>query len=106
MSEQAQHTPGPWKNNADGMKTVMGWDDTGDLQPLAQVFFQNFETEEAYANARLIAAAPDMAAALTACLDYFSYYQDQQAKAFEEGIRAVLEKAGVFGKGDLSDVEQ
>lgn len=59
--ELEQHTPGPWKVNSDGMGTVMCWNGNGDLQPLAKVFFQNFETEEAYANARLIAAAPELA---------------------------------------------
>ena len=89
------HTPGPWKTNADGMRTVMGRDGNGELKPLAQVFVQDFGPDERFANARLIAAAPEMAGVLKGCLDYFAARSGLQAKAFEEDIRAVLETAGV-----------
>ena len=48
-----RHTPGPWVGTTSGIKALGGW-------ILHSVFGRTFE--EAQANARLIAAAPEMLA--------------------------------------------
>lgn len=56
-----QHTPGPWTQN--------GTDICGNEAFLADADSGAFSHEECLANARLIAAAPDLLAALEAMLD-------------------------------------
>lgn len=60
----AQHTPGPW-----GFDPTVGsiYHDDGDVRPLvASVMTDCVSDEQAEADCRLIAAAPDMLAALKA----------------------------------------
>lgn len=67
------HTPGPWTVHGDN-KTLIGCDDRKMM--LAEVLWEHVCTEwgrpieEAQANARLIAAAPDLLAALIAVRDF------------------------------------
>ena len=73
---KAQHTPGPWKLNTDG---DTGMNDSGCiLDSIGHVIVTDIygtyrngrTTGEAEANARLIAAAPDLLAALTEAVDF------------------------------------
>ena len=61
-----QHTPGPWTINKDGGVPIIGFDvgDGGELLPIVYRV-GGFNQRVANANARLIAAAPALLAALT-----------------------------------------
>jgi len=93
-----KHTPGPWHIHGD-CKTMIGADDG--KQMLAEALHNHVVPEwrrlldEAQANARLIAAAPELAEALRAMLaaeslldgEYYSAIEAAEAQA-----RAVLAK--------------
>ena len=69
MKTKHSYTSGPWKVSSDGTWVV--GDETGNtgfLQEVATVFNHH---ERGEANARLIAAAPDLLAALVAILPVF-----------------------------------
>lgn len=103
----ASHTPGPWhfleerrtesEHNAGVALTIASpaFDD------LAAVFSMDDSTvntprEEAIANARLIAAAPDMAAALKRALSWLSSYPGGCSQnAYMDAVNA-LKKAGCY----------
>lgn len=58
----ASSTPGPWKVANDGFEIVM---DDGDVEArVGCAFVDNTEDDQARADARLMAAAPEMLAAL------------------------------------------
>jgi hypothetical protein len=61
----AKHTPGPWTLNKTGGIPIVGFDvgDGGELLPIVPEV-HGYNKREAKSNARLIAAAPDMLAAL------------------------------------------
>lgn len=63
----SQHTPGPWNLHPKFGKPVVGIDvqDGGPLIPIAEEV-QGYDMQQARANARLIAAAPDLLDALLA----------------------------------------
>ena len=64
------HTPGPWWRSGDRFRVFSGAQDgTGPIKLVAQTAFNAKErTLEAEADARLIAAAPTMHAALLDCI--------------------------------------
>lgn len=72
-SAGAKHTPGPWSVHGDH-KTMIGCDDRKMM--LAEVLYEHVCTEwgrpivEAQANARLIAAAPELLVALEATRNF------------------------------------
>lgn len=69
-AEHAAHTPGPWDCE---MRSFAGvkWDgiirSKKKRDPICSIFVAGYMAKEANANARLIAAAPDMRAEITAC---------------------------------------
>ena len=74
-----KHTPGPWEICRWDSKTVEAriqslHEDDEDTEPeflvVADVYGGDLEGSEAEANARLIAAAPDLLGALMSILDY------------------------------------
>ena len=78
-----KHTPGPWTfhENGDGSFAILG-DKLSDKEYRWVVgFFQNgeFSTEKQIANAKLIAAAPEMLEALQAANNYFVDLQNKCA---------------------------
>jgi hypothetical protein len=63
MSE-TKHTPGPWSWGRDVDEAInVYFDDDGDGIPDAEVFASDAPDDNSEANARLIAAAPDLAEA-------------------------------------------
>lgn len=69
MEQKAAHTPAPWLiewNAAQGGEGhyIKDSQDTGELSRIAAVLFHDDADGETRANARLIAAAPDLLAAL------------------------------------------
>ena len=62
-----QHTPGPWKNNNGHIRPAQGKGRTGGYAPLIKIHGDKRITNDEInaANARLIAASPDLLEALT-----------------------------------------
>ena len=87
MSE-TKHTPGPWINIAEdesGYPVISGPDDTNIAQILCPLSTSKGKDvgellEEVIANKNLIAAAPDMLAALEGVLIHLNRIQDEKNK--------------------------
>ena len=76
----AQHTPAPWSVEVDHSSNAPEFIRTyvdGEMYDLASVLCD--ETGNATANARLIAAAPDLLVALQACLHRLDAHDEQSA---------------------------
>jgi len=76
MNKNTQHTPGPWELSNDHKPSPYVIRQVGRFGGLASVKFHGFNKterarEEQTANARLIAAAPDLLNALRSILDSF-----------------------------------
>lgn len=82
---QTKHTPGPWVVNDEIF--VHGPDGMGIFGGAST----HRSDEECAANARLIAAAPDLAAAAAAALDYFG---EKGVAHIWMPLEAALRKAG------------
>jgi len=98
MTEQAKHTPGPWVKCEDkGCDFLIFASEAEDSVLIADCYArgQPMSVRQMEANTKLIAAAPEMVEALKDCLDYFERRSGLSARASEEFIRAVLQKAGV-----------
>ena len=105
----SEHTPGPWfyeRNDKAATITILGqrWDGNvrqsdkcGDVVTVEcatdpdAVMFSPFNPEDE-ANARLIAAAPEMLAALEACNAAFSSWQVGQIPGRPDDILALVTK--------------
>ena len=86
------HTPGPWTIQAEARRNGR-WIKSRDGQDIAQILLTK-DTSEASANARLIAAAPDLLAALErleSAADTF--HADIQIKLALKQARAAIVKA-------------
>ena len=77
-----KHTPGPWKTNYKDLALVQAENGA----PIARCD-KLFGVANIQANARLIAAAPDLLEALQSCLDYGSMTGDEWVK--EKAISAI-----------------
>lgn len=65
-SERAKHTPGPWKLDCYGQVTL----ENGHTLLVSGIASPMVPTAESIANARLIAAAPELLAALREIMEY------------------------------------
>ena len=83
MSTQAQHTPGPWEVNCDEVrpertKWILAPMTTGKNALVAEAYPQGKNADDPFghierdANARLIAAAPELLAALDDIQEYWN----------------------------------
>jgi hypothetical protein len=88
----SEHTPGPWEWEKDDLGIWISA--VAYPQPIAKMgTFEHFPQE---ANARLIAAAPDMLTALQAASDLFTITDnivDPDARDVMRMVRAVIAKA-------------
>ena len=91
-----KHTPGPWDcemRNPAGIK----WDaiirSKEKRDPICSVFMAGYMAKEADANARLIAAAPDMLMALKYVMDDEPNLLPRATSECRKVIAAVIEKA-------------
>ncbi|MGD1324950.1 hypothetical protein ACNHE5_08510 [Pandoraea pnomenusa] len=91
-----KHTPGPWSVRFDFVVQATSFDE-GRLVPVAQPYGVNTDGTDLFANARLIAAAPELLEALDSVLQSLQTgvpetigYGEQTKKAFSEGWNAVL----------------
>lgn len=60
MSEQTKHTPGPWEQNVELVGGRVNHQIIGNHQIIADVYPSQPSQTELMANARLIAAAPEL----------------------------------------------
>lgn len=88
LTGKAQHTPGPWKITAEDFESFnIHTDELNICEVIAQGEYQ----EQGEANARLIAAAPELLEILkevAVCGDY----NDDQMKDLNERMQAILAK--------------
>ena len=99
-----QHTPGPWIISADPMHfysltTVIGGKanhlKNGPPQQMIVQVGGFAEWQEAEANARLIAAAPELLEALETLAEHFEYYMgDNECRPLENARAAIAKAAG------------
>lgn len=92
-----KHTPGPWTidslcaDDGESQEITVCHQHEDAIAVIA--LEQNFDAE-CEANAKLIAAAPDMAEELGAVLDWFDNDPDSENIIIRDRITAVLAKAG------------
>ena len=101
MSSEAKFTPGPWRirSGRSGVKSDISCEDRPDT--LATTAFHGWTTNELEANARLIAAAPEMFEALKITMDSVAILATgrcpadlvQERIALLEQARAAIAKA-------------
>ena len=86
----ATHTPGPWKS--DGMLILARFDSSSGPFPVAQTAgFRGVEVD--CANARLIAAAPELLAACWEALKWCGDNHPAVELPIEAALKAAIEKA-------------
>jgi hypothetical protein len=91
-----RHTPGPWevKDGVPGELLVVN----AEGEPVATLDYDTDDEESqdtAAADGALMAAAPDMAAALVAALEKLEDFEDKSLRPLRVKMRAALSKAGV-----------
>ena len=84
MSEQVKHTPGPWRYDQSHPQVVEGRDNGG-LWVRRALAYGHTESE-VDANARLIAAAPDLLAALRDVSRQLEAYKEFAEQWFTDGV--------------------
>lgn len=104
MTTEHKHTSGPWRPSQFGCQVVTGdsWSTICTLSGGAQWedgrgnYGQEYEWQQQEANARLIAAAPDMLEVLVRIRDSFPGYIPD----FVEAVNAAIDKATSADMGD------
>lgn len=89
------HTPGPWETNGLHGREVWGRDFTGNLKAITERV-RGGSPEQAQANARLIAAAPDLLEAarhFSAC-DMAGTSLEFRCKGCTAGLTAIAKAVG------------
>lgn len=91
MTTEYKHTPGPWhvgtKEAHHCVYDARGWQ-IADASPLGK-------SDDTKANARLIAAAPDLLSALEKTLSWLTSYPGEGAlKAYEQAQAAIAKATG------------
>lgn len=91
-----EHTPGPWRVNTDNQQIGDVWSIPADV-PVAQAqmigSLRHPNHEERRANARLIAAVPELLAACKRSLSWLSSYPGGGAVAVYDQVEATIAKA-------------
>lgn len=97
-----KHTPGPWKPWMTGFDNQSFAIGPNGKTPIAKTLGGNKETNEA--NARLIAAAPDLLEALKECAAWFELDKHRQnpvfASASSIGVQMVLNAKAAIAKAE------
>lgn len=94
----AKHTPGPWTAQNDGRDIISIQHNNNDpgaiSMTLAKVTARMTWRSQAEANARLIAAAPDLIEALKACDEAMSYMSEYDIPiTLPDMVKAAIAKA-------------
>ncbi|KDS77633.1 hypothetical protein WLV04_24715 [Bordetella bronchiseptica] len=79
-----KHTPGPWAVRYDYVVQARSFDD-GRLVPVAQPYGVNSDGTDLFANARLIAAAPELLEALEEAVD-LAWIEDSHQVQFDTTV--------------------
>jgi len=91
---KATHTPGPWGvlDEPGHPPLITAWNDAdGSTDDIAEVFE---ETTQSFANARLIAAAPELLAALRGARDFILGFREDEAPAgLLDEVKSAIAKA-------------
>jgi len=92
---EAKHTPGPWAVRYDYVVQAPSFDD-GRLVPVAQPYGVNSDGTDLFANARLIAAAPELLEALQTLVADFADYpaSERPCHAFDLARAAIAKALG------------
>ena len=93
-----QHTPGPWKAYPIEMNHGLPYTPVAANTLLAKVYSEAFgDYEQSEANARLVAAAPDLLAALRAMVSaqHSGPISDEMLAAWKQGKSAIAKATGV-----------
>lgn len=96
----AGHTPGPWNydQTGDGKRICVGIGlvDGPNGYDVAEVYSDDCDSDEALANARLIAAAPELLAIAEILLDrgYVSKFIDEERDDHEQLVAAISKARG------------
>ena len=99
---ESKHTPGPWSHKVGGGDDYeegsieIYFDETGDGTPDAEVYVSDAPDDNSEANARLIAAAPELLATAQAFLSYGRKCPPGCPRGYDEAekkLRAVIAKA-------------
>ena len=86
------HTPGPWAwDEGEEITYDQGMRSVADIRE--HTGFENIPMDVVKANARLIAAAPDLLAAARKSLDWLASYPGFGSKAAYDEMRAAVAKA-------------
>ena len=91
MTARTQHTPGPWAVGSHCMTAHVVYADGGDGEQVAAASRAALPDSESDANARLIAAAPDLLAVLEQVRDFWS--GGDAPEALENAIHAAIARA-------------
>lgn len=102
---KTKHTPGPWKSKEENSLTIKtteiftnSVDVTNISEPIMRIRHNEEKLSESIANAKLIAAAPDLLQALIKLSDAFLYeamekhdktYTPNEFPAYETSLRAI-----------------
>jgi len=85
------HTKGPWMALPDNPKVEAWWHVSDGEDFICQMFSKHGEFDNAKANARLIAAAPDLLEALQYVM---SAHGEQLTDAFDQAHKAIAKATG------------
>jgi hypothetical protein len=87
----SKHTQGPW--TVDGAVATENLDVFGEGGRVAMLDFDDIDADTLEANARLIAAAPEMLAALMVAKSEMHYFTATRGSEAHELVRAAIAKA-------------
>jgi hypothetical protein len=99
MNKYTKHTPGPWELSNDHKPSPYVIRQVGRFGGLASVKFHGFNKterarEEQAANARLIAAAPDLLDALEEAIEVVGSWGDDGDPSWLERAKSAIAKVG------------
>jgi hypothetical protein len=96
MKTTTQHTPGPWQISADGQRVL----DSDGEGVLATVYGAACADQDGAANARLIAAAPDLLAALQNAANVLAALATGQLKSVRPDSPALAKARVAISKAE------
>lgn len=89
----SKHTPGPWVVRYDYVVQAPAYED-GRLVPVAQPYGVNCDGTDLFANARLIAAAPELLEAIRGVIEHMEWSTDQGEAAYQFARAAIAKATG------------
>lgn len=97
MTTESKHTPGPWTVGVDEQDHGRPYVKDAEGYVVCALIFEP-GTGEPEANARLIAAAPDLLEALRACHDYLSCIPESAAGGDDDAVGLTRRAAAAISK--------